>query len=93
MDVLDTGVMHPAFPPGIRVQSAFEHGPEDGGADLGPVELLAALFNQQFSDFFVHPGDFDVFIGKKTAVHIGEGQQFRGLIRIPVFRFLVQDTE
>ena len=49
MDVLDTGVMHPAFPPGIRVQSAFEHGPEDGGADLGPVELLAALFNQQFS--------------------------------------------
>ncbi len=93
MDVLNTGIVHPAGAPGLRVQCAFKHRPEDRGADGGPVKILAGLAEQKVDHLIPKPGDLDVFIGKQTAVDVGERRQVLVQIRVPVLRLLVQHPE
>ena len=88
--------MHAAGAPGLRVQGALENGAEDGGADVGPVEVLAGLREEQVIDLLVEGGDLDVLVGEKAAVHIGEGGQQRIVvpeIGVPLVLRLVQDPE
>ena len=72
VNVLNAGVVHPAGAPGFRVQRAFKDSPKDGGADGGPVKVLAGFPKNQVNDGFIQPGNYDVFICEQSAVDIGE---------------------
>ena len=96
MDVLDAGVVHPAGAAGVRVQGALEHGAEDGGADGGPVKVLAGLGEQKAFQLLGKGRDLDVLIGEQAAVDIGEGGQGGVVVKevfVPVLGLLVQGAE
>ena len=88
--------MHPAGAPGFRVQSTLEHGPEDGGADFAPVEILAGIFQQKRFQFFGERRYLDVLVTEQASVDIGECRQRRVVILqifVPKLRLLVQYLE
>ena len=92
MDVLDGRVMHAAGAAGGGIQRALKDGAEDGGADQAPVKIVAGALEYEVPDLVADAGDFDV-AGEHAAVDIREGKEFLVLVRIAVFRFLVEDAE
>ena len=68
MDVLDRRVVHSAGTPGLRVQCGFKDSPEDGGRDLGPVELCR--LRKSVLQLLRYLRYHNVFIRKQPAVHI-----------------------
>ena len=96
MDVLDTGVVHPAAAPGFRVQGAFKDRPENGGADDRPVKVPAGLFQQEGFQFLGKGRNFNVFVAEQAAVDVGERRQRRVVIcqiLVPLLWLLIQGSE
>ena len=103
MDILDGGVVHTTGTAGFRIQSAFKHGSEDGGADERPIEIVAGTLQNQVPNLFRDAGNLYIRSfaplrmtaggAKKAAVDIGESQQFLILVGVAVFRFGVEDAE
>ena len=53
MDVLNGGVVHAACPSGFRIQGTLEHGSEDGGRNLAPVEIVRGTLENKIPDSLV----------------------------------------
>ena len=81
VDVLNAGIVHAAAASSFRVQGAFKHSAENGGADRRPVEILAGLGEQNIFQFFGKGRDLDILVGKQTAVYIGECRQSGVIVR------------
>ena len=64
VDILNAGVVHPTGAPGFRVQSALEHGTENGGADSGPIEVLTAPVQNQVDYLIAQAGDGNILISE-----------------------------
>src|SRR5699024_3249103 len=75
VNVLNARVVHPAVAAGFRAKRTLKHRVENCRADLRPVEILAGPGQNQIPDFIGEGRYLDVLIGKKPAVHIGEGGQ------------------
>ena len=71
MDILDAGVVHSTGASGFGVQSALKDGAENGGRDVGPVEILTAPMQNQVNNLIAQAGNFYVLVRKQTAVDIG----------------------
>ena len=66
--------MHATRASGLWVQRRLEHGPEDGGRYLAPVEVEAGILQQHLLQLF---GELRYFylLGKQSAIGIGKGLQ------------------
>ena len=87
VDVLDAGVVHPAGAARFGVQGALEDGAEDGGADLAPVELVAAVVEDEADDLLVERRHFlRPAVAEQAAVDVGKCGR-GGFVKGIAFRF------
>ena len=93
MDILNAGVVHTAAATGFGVQGAFKDCTEDGGGNLGPVEILAGIGQQQVNDFLSELGDNDILVSEQTTVDVRESCQIIIHIRVAVCHLGVQHTK
>ena len=75
VDILDAGVVHASIPAGQGVDGALEQSSENGRRDIAPIKIIAGMLQQQFCNLCIESGDFDVSLGKQSAIDVRESSQ------------------
>ena len=93
MDIFNRGIMHTSAAARFGVQRRFKNCAENSGTDLRPIEIFACFTQQQVTNFLCEIGNFNVLIGKKTAVDIRERGQTFIHIRVTIFNPSIKNLE
>ena len=89
VNIFNAGVVHPSRAAGLRIQSTLKHGAENGGADVGPVKVLAGFVQNQVHNRFVQPGNGHGFIRKQPTVDVRKRGQILVHVGVAVFQLSV----
>ena len=84
--------MHATGATCLRVQGGLEYGTEDSGADKRPIKVIGSALNNQIPDFFIYARNLYV-PSEHSTVDIRKCQQFLILVRVSVFRLLIQNVK
>ena len=80
INILNTGVVHPALSARGGIERPLENTAEDNARNVTPVEILGSIRNCR-SNILVHLRDDNGAVGKQTTVDVWEG----GKIIVQVF--------